>query len=482
MSVNHCIRVLIADDVPEVRDALAALIAGDAGLALVATAGDATEAVILAGAHRPDVAIVDVRMPEGGGAQATRGIASASPQTRVLALTAYTDRESVLDMLTAGAIGYLVKGVAGEEVLEAIRRSARGERRLSSEATAEVVIELSGRLAREEQERELRSVHLHRVRRVLENRELLKIVYQPIVDLSSGKTVGFEALSRFPADPEIAPDKWFSEAHALGLGIELEVAAALAAISSFADLPEASFLSINLSPEAITHRPCADMLRAAESGRIVIEVTEHAQIEDYQVIKNCLLEARDGGVRLAVDDVGAGFASLRHILELAPDFIKLDQSLTAAIEFDRGQRALAQALITFGAELGATVVAEGIETRQQVEALRGLGVRYGQGYYLGRPEALPVVQEHRNLHTSPRQRNPLLPTRPMLAINRAANGFDVAPTLDRPEQHSARALDHHFIDYAGGLEGEVPGWFGPGVTARGRRKRWNATRRLGPSN
>ena len=391
MSANHCIRVLVADDVPEVRYALAALIASDDELALVATASDATDAVILAGAHRPDVAIVDVRMPEGGGAKAARGIASASPQTRVLALTAYTDRESVLDMLTAGAIGYLVKGAPGAEVLEAIRRSASGERRLSSEVTAEVVTELSARLAREEQEREVRADHLRRIRRVLENKELLKIVFQPIVDLSSGRTVGVEALSRFPADPEIARDEWFSEAHALGLGIELEVAAAQAAISCFSLLPQDLFLSINFSPEAITRRRCGDLLPAGKRGRIVVEVTEHAQIEDYQAIKDALLDARAEGVRLAVDDVGAGFASLRHILELSPDFIKLDHSLTGGIESDHGQRALAQALITFAAELGTTVVAEGVETSRQVEALTGLGVRYGQGYHLGRPEPPPVV-------------------------------------------------------------------------------------------
>jgi EAL domain-containing protein (putative c-di-GMP-specific phosphodiesterase class I) len=322
-----------------------------------------------------------------------------------LALTAYTDRESVLDMLTAGAIGYLVKGAAGAEVLDAIRRSASGERRLSSEVTAEVVIELSGRLAREEQEREHRSDHLRRVRRVLENSELLEIVFQPIVELSSGTTVGVEALSRFPADPEIAPDRWFSEAHGLGLGVELEIAAARAAISCFARLPEDVFLSINLSPEAIAHRPCSTMLGADERGRIVIEVTEHAQIQDYQTVKDALLDARADGVRLAVDDVGAGFASLRHILELSPDFIKLDHSLTGGIESDHGQRALAQALITFAAELGATVVAEGVETRQQVEALTELGVRYGQGYYLGRPEPLPLVPTtaaaHRGVATAP---------------------------------------------------------------------------------
>ena len=391
MNANECIRVLVADDVPELRAALAALIASDGGLELVATASDAAEAVVLAGTHQPDVAIIDVRMPEGGGPRATRGIAAASPQTRVLALTAYTDRESVLDMLAAGAIGYLVKGAAGAEVLDAIRRSASGERRLSSEVTAEVVTELSVRLGREEQERELRSDHLRRIRRVLENKELLEIVFQPIVDLASGRTVGVEALSRFPDDPEIAPDKWFSDAHALGLGIDLEVTAAQAAVSHFSRLPDDLFMSINLSPEAIVQGPCTQMLSTEERDRIVIEVTEHAKIEDYGLIKDALLEARIDRVRLAVDDVGAGFACLRHILELSPDLIKLDHSLTGGIELDDGQRALAKALITFAGELGATVVAEGVETGEQVRALTELGVRYGQGHHLGRPEALPFM-------------------------------------------------------------------------------------------
>jgi EAL domain-containing protein (putative c-di-GMP-specific phosphodiesterase class I)/CheY-like chemotaxis protein len=389
VSLDDRVRVLIADDQAGVRDALAALVAGDDALALVATASDASEAVMLAKTHQPDVAIVDVRMPEGGGPEATRGIASASPRTRVLALSAHTDRETVLDMLRAGATGYLVKGAGGREVLDAISRSARGERRLSSEVIAEVVSELGAHLAREDRERDWRTAQLERIRRVLENKELLKVVFQPVVDVVSGETVGLEALSRFPTDPGGSPESWFSEARTVGLGIELEVAAARAALSHFPRLPAHAFLSINVSPETIKHRPCTDMLGAEERGRIVIEVTEHAQIEDYGEIKGSLLEARDDGVRLAVDDVGAGFASLRHILELSPDFIKLDRSLTGGIQSDRGQRALARALIAFASELGATIIAEGIETKEQVEALTALGVRYGQGYYLGRPGQLP---------------------------------------------------------------------------------------------
>jgi EAL domain-containing protein (putative c-di-GMP-specific phosphodiesterase class I) len=389
VSLDDRVRVLIADDEAGIRDALASLVASDDALALVATASDASEAVMLAERHQPDVAIVDVRMPEGGGPKATRGIASASPRTRVLALSAHTDRETVLAMLRAGATGYLVKGAGGREVLEAISRSARGERLLSSEVTAEVVSELGAHLAREDRERDLRTAQVERIRRVLENKELLKVVFQPVVDVVSGETVGLEALSRFPTDPGGGPENWFREARDVGLGIELEVAAARAALSHFSCLPAHAFLSINLSPETIKHRPCTDMLGAEERGRIVIEVTEHAQIEDYGEIKDCLLEARDDGVALAIDDVGAGFASLRHILELSPDFIKLDRSLTGGIQSDRGQRALARALIAFASELGATIIAEGIETKEQVEALTALGVRYGQGYYLGRPGQLP---------------------------------------------------------------------------------------------
>jgi EAL domain-containing protein (putative c-di-GMP-specific phosphodiesterase class I) len=123
----------------------------------------------------------------------------------------------------------------------------------------------------------------------------------------------------------------------------------------------------------------------------VIEVTEHVPVEDYDALNAHLEGLRARGTRLAIDDAGAGFASLRHILLLHPDVIKLDVSLTRGVEDDIARRALASAFISFAAEIGATIVAEGIETRTQFETLRRLGVRYGQGWYLARPAPAATI-------------------------------------------------------------------------------------------
>ncbi len=132
-------------------------------------------------------------------------------------------------------------------------------------------------------------------------------------------------------------------------------------------------------------------LAAAPADRLVLEVTEHVRVEDYAALGSALRQLRLSGLRLAIDDAGAGFASLQHIVRLAPEGIKLDRTLTNHIEVDRARRALTSALISFASQTGATIVAEGIETRAEVEALRALGVAYGQGYFLGRPGPLEAA-------------------------------------------------------------------------------------------
>jgi signal transduction histidine kinase len=150
MAETGRIRVLIAEDEPSVRDALADLIRTDDDLELVGAAGDAEQAINMAREHRPDVALVDVKMPLGGGPRASREIRILSPETRVVALSAYEDRATVLEMLRAGAAGYLVKGTSAGEIVEAIRRSVRGQASLSTEVTAEVIHELVELLDRSE--------------------------------------------------------------------------------------------------------------------------------------------------------------------------------------------------------------------------------------------------------------------------------------------------------------------------------------------
>jgi EAL domain-containing protein (putative c-di-GMP-specific phosphodiesterase class I)/AmiR/NasT family two-component response regulator len=383
------IRVLIADDEPAIREALADLLASEETLELVAVATDTDEAIEAARETIPDVALLDVKMPGGGGPRAAREILGAAPHTRIVALSAHEDRSSVLEMLRAGVVGYVVKGAAAEEILETVRRSVLGQASLSAHVTGYVVQELAGQFERQERESSLRRPEANRVQAVLEEPSRLRVVYQPIVDLRVGRLTGVEALARFDDEPERPPDVWFTEAAAAGLALELELTAIHAALADLARIPQDAYLSLNMSPGTAVSPQFAELAGRHGPGRIVVEVTEHARVEDYAVFGVALRDLRAGGVRLAVDDAGAGFASLRHMLKLEPDLIKLDMSLTRAVDADRAKRALAAGLISFAGEIDAAIVAEGIETENELEALRGLGVVFGQGYFLAKPGPLP---------------------------------------------------------------------------------------------
>lgn len=210
------------------------------------------------------------------------------------------------------------------------------------------------------------------------------IACQPIVDLSDGSVLGYEALSRFPA-PATCPAGWFADAHRVDKGAELELLSIELALSSLPKLPPQAYLSLNVSPCTILGGALASLLAAAPLDRLVLELTEHAPIEEYPAIAGALGGLRRSGLRLAIDDAGSGYASFRHILQLQPDIIKLDQSLIQGIDLDRGRRALAAALTGFARDTGCAVVAEGVETDAELAILRGLGIQAGQGYLLGRP-------------------------------------------------------------------------------------------------
>ncbi|WP_432544640.1 bifunctional diguanylate cyclase/phosphodiesterase [Kineococcus sp. SYSU DK002] len=205
-------------------------------------------------------------------------------------------------------------------------------------------------------------------------------VYQPVCELDGLRPVGHEALSRFPVG---APDTWFADAARVGSGERLELAAVRAAL---AQRPAGEgFLSLNVSPALATSPALARALEGERLGTLVLEITEHEAVADYPALLRRLAPLREAGLRVAVDDAGAGFASMRHVLALEPDFIKLDMSLIRGIHLDGTRRALAASLTTFAHQTGALVVAEGIEDVRELHCLRGLGVSHGQGYHLGRP-------------------------------------------------------------------------------------------------
>jgi EAL domain-containing protein (putative c-di-GMP-specific phosphodiesterase class I) len=158
-------------------------------------------------------------------------------------------------------------------------------------------------------------------------------------------------------------------------------------------LPVNSFLSLNVSPAVAATRALHTKLATVPGARIVLELTEHERVVDYETLRPWLDDLRSDGVRIAVDDAGAGYAGLQQIVGLEPDIVKLDLALTRGIDRDPVRRALARCLVSFADEIGAVVLAEGVETLSELEVLRSLGIPWGQGYYLGRPAMAPVEDE-----------------------------------------------------------------------------------------
>jgi EAL domain-containing protein (putative c-di-GMP-specific phosphodiesterase class I) len=222
-----------------------------------------------------------------------------------------------------------------------------------------------------------------RIRRLC-NEGDLTTVFQPVFELGGGARVAVEALTRFPTAPDRSTAGWFSAAAEAGVGTELELAAVRSALAHLDELPADVSLCINVSATTAT-TAAFRLLVAPVAHRLIIELTEHEPVEDYDVLEDALEDLRRRGARIAVDDVGAGFASLRHVLRLTPDIVKLDLSLTREIESHPGRQALASALVEFAAQTGTEVAAEGIETQAELDLLRRLGVDQGQGFFLGRP-------------------------------------------------------------------------------------------------
>jgi EAL domain-containing protein (putative c-di-GMP-specific phosphodiesterase class I) len=232
-----------------------------------------------------------------------------------------------------------------------------------------------------------REEKIARVKTVMEQ-DQLSILYQPIYRLDTDSVVGFECLARFSASPSRTPDVWFSEAAEVGLGVELEVAAIRKALAGLSLLSADTLVGVNVSPAAILSGELAAVLKDLPAERIVLEVTEHAPVSDYADLLQALEPLRRRGLRLAVDDAGAGYASLRHILNLRPDAIKIDMGLTRGIDSDPARHALTSALIAFARDMGSQIIAEGVETEAELGTLRALGVGHAQGYLLGRPMPL----------------------------------------------------------------------------------------------
>jgi EAL domain-containing protein (putative c-di-GMP-specific phosphodiesterase class I) len=233
------------------------------------------------------------------------------------------------------------------------------------------------------------------------------LALQPIVDVPTGIATGVEALTRF--DSPQATEQWFAQAEPVGLRLPLEIAAARTALAVLERPGHVGYLSLNLSAEAVVSDEFCDLMASADPSSLVVEITEHAAVEDYEVLSRALRRHRDAGLRLAVDDAGAGYASLRHILQLRPDFIKIDLSLVRGIHLDQARQALVTSLVSFARTVDAVLVAEGVEEQGELDMLVGLGVRQMQGYLLCAPCADPPMTGFRRPSRPPRGRRGAVP-------------------------------------------------------------------------
>ncbi|MCF8478361.1 MAG: EAL domain-containing protein [Pseudolabrys sp.] len=241
---------------------------------------------------------------------------------------------------------------------------------------------------REVDAKRAKDAKLTRIKSALDD-ENISIVYQPIWRVAENRPIGLECLARFNSEPRRTPDLWFNEAAEVGLGVELELAAIELALCALSEtLPDDLYLAVNASPATVMSPGFAGLLASYPAERIVLEITEHAYVPDYDALLDALKAPRARGVRLAVDDAGAGYSSLQHILHLQPDIIKLDMALTRNTDLDPARRALASALIQFARDTGCRIIAEGVETASELKTLKTLGVEKAQGYYLGRPMPL----------------------------------------------------------------------------------------------
>lgn len=380
--------MLVAEDEPILRTALAELIADEPSLSLVAVAATTRETVEQAALHRPDIALLDVRLAGGGGPDAARQIARVSPGTRVLALSASDERSAVIEMLRAGAVGYLLKGGPITEIVQAVHLCVQGQVSLGPEVAAGVIDDLVVDLRRREQESEQWRERHRSVEGFLTG-EGLSVAWQPIFDLGTASLVAVEALARFRGGGDRPPDAWFAEAEAVGLRVPLELKALEVALGHLERLPPGVRLAVNLSSGTAMSPLVAALLGDVPVERVVLELAEHAEVGDDDRLRAALAPLRTRGMHVAVDD--AGYSTLRHLLHLAPDLIKLDLRLAHQVHTDPGSRALASGLVGLAGGVGAAIVAQAIERPEELAALVSLGVSQAQGYHLGRPGALEEV-------------------------------------------------------------------------------------------
>jgi EAL domain-containing protein (putative c-di-GMP-specific phosphodiesterase class I)/CheY-like chemotaxis protein len=364
----HGVRVLIVHPDARVLDALAEAVDRLETANLIGLAQTGSHAVTLAATHHAQVALVAAG---SGAARLAAELEEAVGGVAVIGVGVFRDHHTAEATAHERADRYCldttVRELLEREILEAAAAEGGAQRNVTLRLGA-------ARRDRDSADRE-------RVQELL--RIPLAIALQPVVNIQGPRAVaGYEALARFP--DARSPDVCFAEAHRCRLGAELELHAVAHALERLEELPAEAFLSVNVSPGVLMDARLDPLLAHVPADRVVLELTEHAPVRDYEALGGRLDALRARGLRIAVDDCGAGFASLRHVVLIAPDFLKLDVVLCREVRTPV-RWAMARALAGFAAETGSIAVAEGVEHQADLDALVELGVPMAQGWLLGKP-------------------------------------------------------------------------------------------------
>jgi EAL domain-containing protein (putative c-di-GMP-specific phosphodiesterase class I) len=381
-------RVMVLDDHPS-NVALLRRLLRLAGVGTVEGFTDATVALERCREALPDLLLLDLHMPGMDGFAVMALLRSTLPVHAflpVLVLTGDDNSEIKKQALAAGAKDFLTKPFDPTEVLLRVHNLLETKDLYTTleRHNARLQAELDEQLARDRQAGEDYDRRVRRIDHVL-RKHVVEMVFQPIVSLSDGRLVGAEALARFNCEPRRPPNEWFAEAAVVGRGVELELQAVAAALAQLDQLPAGVYMSVNASPMAALDPALGDLLARHPGDRVVLELTEHTRVQDYDTLLDALEGPRRDGVRIAVDDTGAGYAGLQHLLRLRPNVLKLDIGLTRDIDKDPARRALGAALVMFANEIGAILVAEGVDSVGELHALQALGIPAVQGFHLARP-------------------------------------------------------------------------------------------------
>lgn len=396
------IRVVVADDEETVVDVLRTLIGSDPSLHFVGAAHNAEDAIEMAVRERPDVVLLDVRMPGGGGLRAAREISKRCAPTKVVALSAHEDSDTVIGMISAGASAYVPKGDSTDKILRTIHRTI--DANYASVDRPPQLTLISPLLPRRTQQ----STAVAKA--ILDG--AITVEFEPIEDLATGRVVGFDARPRVATLPHRSYDNWLADAEAADLLLDIEMAAFRASLLALAAIPDDLFLEFEVTPSTLTEGRFRRAIRRQIGSRIVLGLSPLAPV-DASVLgaagpTGILATLRGRGVRLAARDVGPGFAGLRHLTLLSPELARLDGTLVRSLGQSFSTHSIVAALVACADDVGARLIAPGVVSEEQLQELRNLGVDLIQGPIVGDPIPISELTHERGMwgSTGVKRRSP----------------------------------------------------------------------------